>query len=226
MVKEDQSGMEQMQTKIISISSKEGIEEAIQLTPKLIDEGEIIAFPTDTLYGIGCNAFDEQAIRKLYHLKNRNFSKPINVLIGSVEQLYDITDKIPSIAKEIIKEFWPGDLTLVLTKKRVVPNILTAGLDTIGVRMPNNEVTLRMICEIGKPLATTSANISGKPSITNAKQILEYFNKKIPLILDGGESEIGQESTIISLVSSPPKILRQGSLSSEKLKKILPDLEN
>ena len=214
-----------MHTKIISFSSEDNIEEAIKFASNLIDEGEIIAFPTDTLYGLGCNAFDERAIRKLYKLKNRDLSKPINVLIGSEKQLSDITDRNLSITKELTKEFWPGDLTLILNKNQNVPDILTAGLKTIGVRMPNNEATLRMISEIGKPLAATSANISGKPSITNAKQILEYFDKKIPLILDGGESEIGEESTIISLITTPPKILRQGSLSIEKLKKIIHNLE-
>jgi L-threonylcarbamoyladenylate synthase len=214
-----------MQTKIISVSSEENLEEAIKLTVKLIDKGEIIAFPTDTLYGLGCDAFNVQAIKKLYQIKKRDFSKPINVLIGSEEQLPFITDIISPIIEDIIKEFWPGDLTLILNKRREVPDVLTAGLNTIGVRMPDNSVTLRMIREIGKPLATTSANISGKPSITNAQQIIENFNTRIPLILDGGDSKIGQESTIISLVTSPPKIVRQGSLPLKKLRKIIHDLE-
>ncbi|MCG3220541.1 MAG: threonylcarbamoyl-AMP synthase [Candidatus Heimdallarchaeota archaeon] len=214
-----------MQTEIIALSSESSIKKSIKLAAELIEEGEIIAFPTDTLYGLGCNVFDENAIRNLFEIKSRDLAKPINVLIGSKEQLSYVAEKIPDITNKIIKEFWPGDLTLILHKKSEIPNILTNGIDTIGVRMPNNEVTLRLICEIDKPLATTSANISGKPSITNAIQILENFKDKIPLILDGGESKIGKESTIISLVTEPPSVIRLGSLSIEKLKRVIPNLE-
>ena len=214
-----------MNTKIINLSSEELIQKSLKIAAELIKEGEIIAFPTDTIYGLGCSVFNEMAIKKLFALKSRDLTKPINVLIGSREQLSYIAEEIPESINEIIKEFWPGDLTLILTKKKEIPEILTSGLNTIGVRMPNNKVTLRLICEINTPLAATSANISGKPSITNAKQIFDHFQNKIPLILDGGRSEIGEESTIISLVTSPPKVLRHGSLSVEKLKKIITNLE-
>lgn len=214
-----------MQTEIIVLSSEVSIRKSIKLAAELIEEGEIIAFPTDTLYGLGCSIFDENAIRNLFELKCRNLTKPINALIGSIEQLSYVAENIPLIVYEVIKEFWPGDLTLILQKKNEIPNILTNGMNTIGVRMPNNEVTLRLICEVDKPLATTSANISGKPSITNAKQVLDNFRNKIPLILDSGESKIGKESTIISLVTEPPSIIRQGSLSIEKLKRIIPNLK-
>ncbi|MHA2309351.1 MAG: L-threonylcarbamoyladenylate synthase [Candidatus Heimdallarchaeaceae archaeon] len=217
--------MKDLQTETIELSSESSIQKAIKLAAEMIDEGEIIAFPTDTLYGLGCNVFNESAIRNLFEIKNRSFTNPINVLIGSIEQLSYVAENIPIIAHKVIKEFWPGDLTIILHKRSMVPNILTNGKGTIGVRLPNNDVTLRLICEIDKPLATTSANISERPSITNADQILENFKDKIPLILDGGESKIGEESTIISLVTEPPSVIRLGSLSIEKLKRIIHNLE-
>ncbi|MCG3226837.1 MAG: threonylcarbamoyl-AMP synthase [Candidatus Heimdallarchaeota archaeon] len=217
--------MKDLQTETIELSSESSIQKAIKLATEMIDEGEIIAFPTDTLYGLGCNVFNESAIRNLFEIKNRSFTKPINVLIGSIEQLSYVAENIPIIVHEVIREFWPGDLTLILHKRGEIPSILTNGMSTIGVRMPNNDVTLRLIREIDKPLATTSANISGRPSITNANQILENFEDKIPLILDGGVSEIGEESTIVSLVTEPPSVIRVGSLPIEKLKRIINNLE-
>jgi L-threonylcarbamoyladenylate synthase len=213
-----------MQTEIISLSSDDSIQQALKSAAKLIEEGKIIAFPTDTLYGLGCNVFDEKAIKNLFNLKSRDLTKPINVLIGSNKQLSYVADKIPDNVEEIMNEFWPGDLTLIFHKKKKIPKILTGGLETIGVRMPNNDFTLDLICKIDTPLATTSANVSGKPSITNAHQILENFENRIPLILDGGDSEIGQESTIVSLVTDPPSVIRKGSLSINRLKLLLPNL--
>ena len=214
-----------MNTEIISLSSEESIAKSLKLAVKFLKEGKIIAFPTDTLYGLGCDVFNNEAIRNLFDLKNRDYKKPINVLIGSKKQLTTVAKDLPTEIDRIIDEFWPGDLTLILSKKEEIPEILTGGLNTIGVRMPNNEITLKLICEVNTPLATTSANISGKPSITEALQIYDNFKNKIPLILDDGTSKIGTESTIVNLISVPPKVIRQGSLSFQRLKKTISDLE-
>jgi L-threonylcarbamoyladenylate synthase len=197
----------------------------IQKAADFINDGMIIAFPTDTLYGIGCDPFNIEAINKLFSLKSRTKQKPINLLIDSERQLNEIVEDLPDVTQLLIESFWPGALTLIFKKKKIIPSILTSNLPTIGVRMPNNQIILELIKKVKRPLAVTSANISGKPSTTNAKQVYENFRDKIPLILDGGETSIGKESTIMDLTVIPPKILREGVLKMEDIQAILPYVE-
>ena len=214
-----------MKERIIPINPNQIDMAVIQLAADYIVKGEIVAFPTDTLYGIGCDPFNIKAIEKMFSLKSRSKQKPINLLIESENQLHEITEDLPTITQLLIEDFWPGALTLIFKKKKTIPSILTSNLPSIGIRMPNNPIILELIRKVKRPLAVTSANISGKPNTTNAKQVYENFRKEIPLILDGGETSAGKESTIIDLTVDPPKILREGILRLEEIRETLPYIE-
>lgn len=187
---------------------------------QIIKNGGIVIFPTETVYGIGANAFDEDAIRKLYNVKKRPLNKPISLLVNSVDMIEEVAKDITDLEYNLIKEFFPGPLTIILKKKDIIPNIVTANSDTVGIRMPANEIALNLINYAGVPIATPSANISGKPSGINLKSIIEDFTGKVDYFIDGGQSKIGYASTIVQVINDVPHILRQGSISEEKIKNI------
>ncbi|MHA1303430.1 MAG: L-threonylcarbamoyladenylate synthase [Candidatus Heimdallarchaeaceae archaeon] len=214
-----------MNTKILKIDSREIEDRLIEQAVLYLKSGDVIAFPTDTVYGVGANVFDEQAVNKIFEIKQRPRDKPINVLISSMDQLEQLIEGINPLAERLFRLFWPGALTLILLKKDSVPEVVTAGKYTIGVRMPKNPVALKIIEELGSPLAATSANISGKKSPLNAKEVFEQLGGRIPLILDGGETQERVESTILDLSSKKPKILREGGIPSEKLKRVISDFQ-
>ncbi len=182
-----------------------------------IRDGEIVVFPTDTVYGIGVNGLDEEAINKLYEIKNRPKDKPICLLVSSIEMAKEIAKDISDKELSIIEKFFPGPLTIILNKKEIVPDILTAGKNTVGIRMPDNEIAIKLIKQAGVPIATTSANITGKPSGTNIKQIKKDFEGKVENYIDGGESKIGVPSTIVQVVNGQVKILREGVIKKEEI---------
>ena len=192
---------------------------------KIIREGGIVVFPTDTVYGIGVNGLDENAIKKLYEVKNRPFTKPINFLVSSIEMIESVTEYITDIEYALIKEFFPGPLTIILKKNKNVPDIVTAGKDTIGIRMPDENIALKLIEYSGVPVATSSANISGNPNETNIDNIIKYFNTKVDYYIDGGISKIGVPSTIIQVIEGKPIVLREGSISKEKIMEKIQDLK-
>lgn len=185
---------------------------------QIIQEGGIVIFPTETVYGIGVNGLNETAIKKLYEVKQRPTNKPISLLVNSIEMIEKVAKDITEIEYDLIKRFLPGPLTIVLKKKDIVPDIVTAGFDTIGIRMPENEIALNLIEYAGVPIATPSANISGKPSGTNLKEIMKDFNDKVDYFIDGGISKIGMASTIVQIIDSNPHILRKGKISEEQIK--------
>lgn len=189
----------------------------LNLPAKILKEGNVVVYPTDTVYGIG-TIVEENALRKLFAAKKRDLNKPINVLISDIKMIYEVAEDISALELKIIKNFFPGPLTIILKKKKGIPDILTAGLDTVGVRMPDNEIALKLISLVNHPLATTSANISGKPSDTNiaaAKKDLEASN--VAMFIDGGESKIGIPSTIVKVQNNEIIILREGSISKEDI---------
>ncbi len=183
-----------------------------------IKSGGIFAFPTDTVYGLGCDIFNAEAGNKIYEIKSRDRRKPLTALIGSIEQVEEICLDIPPIYYKLAQTFFPGALTLVLKKKESISDTITAGLQTIGVRMPNSQYLLDVIATLGAPIASTSANISAKGSVRNSTQVINEFSGIIPLIIDGGECTIGIESTVCDISGAEIKLLRQGAIDSMKLK--------
>lgn len=188
---------------------------------KKLQNGGIGIFPTDTVYGIGCNAFDEISIQKLFEIKHRNFFKPISVLISNQEMLNSLVEYISPEEQKLIDNFWPGALTIIFRKRNNISNLLTSNLNTIGIRMPNNKITLDLLNYSNIPLATTSANISGENSGTNIYDFYNKFNNKVDFIIDNGDSHIGQASTIVQLINGSPKILREGCISEKQIINVL-----
>ncbi|MFW9852721.1 MAG: L-threonylcarbamoyladenylate synthase [Candidatus Thorarchaeota archaeon] len=213
-----------METEILTVNPVQLNLNKIRTAVEYIQDGEIVAFPTDTIYGIGCDVFIPEAVENIYSIKNRSLDKPINVLVSSQEQIYDIAKNVKSKFFKLVEEFWPGPLTIVVEKNSDVPDIVTSNLNTVGVRMPNNPIVISIIDMINTPLATTSANIAEEESAVTAEKVLEYFNGKIPCVIDGGRTDIGEPSTIVDIASDPPRIIRQGAISSVELRKILSNI--
>lgn len=178
---------------------------------EVLDNDGLIIFPTDTVYGIACNSFSDAAIKKLFLAKNRSFDKPIGVLTNSIEKIYMIAKNINDLERELVDKYFPGNLTIIFDKKDNVSNLLTANKDTIGIRIPDNEVALNILEKYPYPLATTSVNIAGKKEGTEINDFLEEFKDKVDIIIDGGKTnEI--PSTIVRVENNKINILREGSL--------------
>ena len=195
--------------------------EYIDEAAELIKSGEIVAFPTETVYGLGGNALDKSAIEKIYIAKNRPKDNPFIVHVTDIEQ----ADKVAFIsddAKKIFEQFAPGPITVVLPKRDCIPYEATAGLDTVGIRMPSHPMCREFLRACGLPIAAPSANVSKRVSPTRAEYVYEDMNGRIPLILDGGECQVGIESTVLSLCTDVPTILRPGIITAEKLIEFLP----
>lgn len=200
-----------METIILPAENTASIQTAIEL----LQEGEIVAFPTDTVYGLGANAFYSPGIIKLFEAKGRDANKAIAVLIGDINQLELLTEELNETAKILAKKFWPGALTLVVPKKTELPELLTAG-NSIGIRIPDHPVALELLKEFG-PIAATSANLSGKTSPHDARDVLKQLNKRIPLILDGGRCSGGIPSTVVDCSNGEVRILRPGAISQQEI---------
>lgn len=186
-----------------------------------LQNGAIGIFPTDTVYGIGCDAFNEKAIHRLFEYKQRDYSKPINVLISNFDMLNYFVEDISEKEKILINKFWPGALTIIFKKNNNVSNLLTAGLNTIGIRMPNNQIVLDLINYSNIPLATTSANLSGKDSGIKINDFYDLFNNKVDFIIDNGITSIKKASTVVQIINDKPHILREGSISKEQIEDAL-----
>lgn len=191
----------------------------VEIASEFIKQGKIVVFPTETVYGIGTNGLDEKAVRKLYEVKKRPLNKPISLLVSNMEMVKSIAKDITEIEYKIMEKFFPGPLTIILKKKDIVPDIVTAGQETVGVRMPSGEIARKLVELSGVPIATPSANISGEPSGTNLLEIKKHFEENVDFYIDGGNSELGISSTIVQVIDGKPKILRQGSLTLEQIEK-------
>lgn len=192
---------------------KNGInEDEMKECVDIIKNGGIVIFPTDTVYGIGCNVFNENAIKKIFEIKNREYNKPINVLCSNIKDIHNLALELKEKEKEIIDKYMPGACTLIVNKKKEISNLLTAGLNTVGVRIPDNNIAIELISKCGIPIATTSANISGKMDNVEIGNIFEEFRDKVDIIIDGGKSKIGVPSTIVEVERDKIKVLRQGNL--------------
>lgn len=192
---------------------------------RIIRKGGLVAFPTETVYGLSANALNRRACLKLFKAKNRPFNDPLIVHIASKEDVFRLAREISDTALKLIDRFWPGPLTLILKKSRLVPKIVTAGLDSVAVRMPANEIALAIIKAAKVPIAAPSANLFGRPSPTTPRHVLEDLSGKIDLLIDGGKVNVGIESTILDLAHQPHRILRPGGVSIEKIKELIPQIE-
>ena len=193
----------------------------IEYAAKLINSGKLVAVPTETVYGLSASGFCESAVEEIYNVKGRPETKPISLLVSDMGSVENFCIDIPQEAYILADKFWPGPLTMILFKKDIIPNIVTAGGKTVGVRCPDHPLTLELLKKCEKPLATPSANISGMPSPKSADDVLSYFNGKIPCVIDGGVCSVGIESTIVDMTVTPPKILRQGGLSRADIENAL-----
>lgn len=193
----------------------------LKIPAKILKEGGIVVFPTETVYGIGVNALNKKAIKKLYDIKNRPLNKPISLLVNNIEMIENIAKNITEEEYTLITTFMPGPLTLILKKKEIIPDIVTANSKFVGVRMPANDVALNLIKYANVPLATSSANMSEMPSGTSIASIVDEFKDKVDYYIDGGISKIGLASTIVQIINREVHILREGPISKTEIDKIL-----
>ncbi|MBE2219334.1 MAG: threonylcarbamoyl-AMP synthase [Ignavibacteria bacterium] len=200
-----------MQTKIIN---------SAKVASQHIKKGNIVAFPTETVYGLGANAYDEKAVKKIFKAKGRPADNPLIVHVAYKRDINFLVKEITPSAKKIIKEFFPGPATVILRKNEIVPDVVTGGLDTIAIRMPASKIAREFIKACGVPIAAPSANLSGSPSPTSFVHALKDMKGKIPCILTGPDAKYGLESTVIDCTGKHPVILRPGSITLEHLKKL------
>lgn len=188
---------------------------------RVLQEGGIVAFPTDTVYGLGAIYRDEAAVSKIFEAKGRDEGKPLSILVSNIDQVNFLADfgsgKMAEKAERLMKKYWPGALTLIFKKKPGIPDNVTAGGATIGVRMPDLDVTLKIIEAAGLPLAAPSANTSGKRSSVTAEDVSEDLNGKIDMIIDGGACKVGLASTVVDMTGESPKILREGVITQKMI---------
>jgi len=197
-------------------------ETAIRRAIQVLKGGGLVAFPTDTVYGVGAHVFMPEAVAKLYTAKMRPRDRAIPILLAGAEDIALVAEEIPEVAWELMERFWPGGLTLVLPKKAAVPDMVTAGQPNVAVRVPDHPVPQALIEGLGAPLAATSANLSGHPSPITAEEVRAELGGRIELILDGGRCPGGIPSTVLDLTADPPAILRRGAVAAEEIKAILP----
>lgn len=195
--------------------------EELKVVCNLIRNGEIIIFPTETVYGIGANALDANAVGKIFAAKGRPSDNPLIVHLADRTKIEEVAQDITEVEQELIDNFMPGPFTLILKRKPIIPDIVTAGLDTVAVRIPENIIAKGIITYSGVPIAAPSANVSGKPSGTNVEDIRKELEGKVSAIIDGGETDIGLESTVVKVVDEVPVVLRPGKITPEQIKEVI-----
>lgn len=192
---------------------------------RTIQNGELVLFPTETVYGIGANALNDEAVKKIFIAKGREQDNPLILHISDMEMLSQITENISELEYKLMDNFWPGPFTIVLNKKEGIANVATCNGDTVGVRMPSNKIAHDLIKKSGCPIAAPSANISGKPSGTKLEDIIEELQDKVDYVLDGGESDIGLESTVVRVIDNEVRILRPGKITKEDIEKVVSEVK-
>ncbi len=199
--------------------------EAVQKAAELIKKGEVVGMPTETVYGLAADALKPEAVKKIFEAKGRPQDNPLIVHIADFEQLYGLCAYVPEEAEMLAEKFWPGPLTIILPKADCIPDVVSCGLDTVGIRLPSHPIARALIRASGTPIAAPSANISGKPSTTKAEHVVRDMEGRIAAVLDGGSCEVGVESTVVSLASDKPRLLRPGGITLEQLESVLGDVE-
>ena len=195
-------------------------EKSILYAAELLKDGEVVGIPTETVYGLAANAFDENAVRKIFAAKGRPADNPLIVHVSETEQIEQLVDSVPELAYKCAEKFWPGPLTMIMPKSDKIPMVTSGGLDTVGIRMPSHETARKLISACGFPLAAPSANLSGSPSPTTAQHVMDDMNGRIPAIIDGGSCDVGVESTVICFDKDAIRLLRPGFISVDDLKEV------
>jgi L-threonylcarbamoyladenylate synthase len=208
---------EKWQTKVLPVDPEQIEDKLIMEAVKVIQEGQVVAFPTDTVYGLAADSSNFEAVAEIFRIKGRSWERPLILMIAEPEDLKRVVASVPKKARQLIAHYWPGPLTLILPRAKSTLSNICAGRETIGVRCPGNNISRVLIKRAGVPLATTSANISGQPSAKTAEEVKKQLNGKIPLIINGGPTRLGVESTIVDLTESPGRILREGAIPREDL---------
>ena len=214
-----------VKTLVLKVSPVQPEPEKIKIAAQTIREGGLVAFPTETVYGLGANALDERAVLRIFQAKNRPTDNPLIVHIANKEDVYLLAETVPSKAEILIDRFWPGPLTLLMPKSELVPAATTAGLATVAIRMPSHPIARALIAEADVPIAAPSANLAGKPSPTTAQHVWDDLSGKIEVLIDGGEVGFGVESTVLDLTADPPTVLRPGPVTVGELRQILGRVE-
>lgn len=209
-----------MNTKIAKLQGKDIDEEIIEEAGKILKNGGLVVFPTETVYGLGANALDENAVKKIFKAKGRPQDNPLIVHISDIEEIKPLVKEIPDVAKKLMDKFWPGPMTIILPKTDLIPDETSAGLNSVGIRMPSNLIAKKIIAEAKCPIAAPSANLSGKPSPTDMDRCVEDLKGKVHYIIGENQSDVGVESTVIDCTSYPPCILRPGGITLEMLKEV------
>ncbi len=191
--------------------------DSVSEAAEILNRGELVGIPTETVYGLASDALNPDAVSKIFKVKGRPADNPLIVHISEVSSLYEIVESVPYKAEVLIKKFWPGPLTMIFKKKKIIPNIVTAGLDYVAVRMPSLLITRDLISKLGKPIAAPSANLSGRPSPTSYKHVVDDLNGKIAAILKGDDCSVGVESTVVDVSSSQIRLLRPGKISPKDI---------
>lgn len=214
-----------MNTKIIQINRENFTDAELAEAAEILRNGGLVAIPTETVYGLGANALDESASKKIYEAKGRPSDNPLIAHISCMDELSALVSEIPEAGRKLAEKYWPGPLTMVFPKKEIVPYGTTGGLETVAIRMPSDPVANRLIKLAGVPIAAPSANTSGRPSPTKAEHVVEDMNGKIEMIIDSGEVGIGVESTIVDVSGKVPMLLRPGAITMEMLRETLGEVE-
>ncbi len=209
-----------MDTRLVKILVTDGNDKYSDAA-RLLRDGQVVGIPTETVYGLAGNAYSEDAVKRIFEAKGRPQDNPLIVHISSFDEIYDLVSSVPEKAKQLADAFWPGPLTIILPKSEKVPQCVTGGLDTVAVRCPKHPVANKLIKIAGVPLAAPSANLSGKPSPTKAEHVYKDLNGRIPMVIDGGACDEGVESTVITLATPIPKLLRPGNITLKQLKSVL-----
>lgn len=207
-----------MDTKILS-------SDQIDIAAQIINDGGLVAIPTETVYGLAANALDPGAVSKIFMAKGRPSDNPLIVHISEIDETYKLVLDFPKQAQDLAMKFWPGPLTIILKKSDLIPNVVSGNLDTVAIRIPDNDVTRKLIKLSQKPLAAPSANLSGSPSPTTLRHVLDDMLGRIDAVLDGGDCKVGLESTVITLVSKKARILRPGYITEQQIKEVIGDVE-
>lgn len=216
---------DKMKAEIVTMTEEQPDILVLERAGEILQQGGLVAFPTETVYGLGGNALDPEASRKIYSAKGRPSDNPLIIHIADMEHLYRIVRQVPKKAEALAERYWPGPLTMIFKKADCVPVETTGGLDSVAVRMPGNRIALELIRQAGGYVAAPSANTSGRPSPTLASHVAEDLGDKIPMIIDGGLTDIGLESTIVDFTERVPTILRPGYLNQQMLEAVIGEVQ-
>lgn len=209
-----------MNTKVVIVNDENIDKAAISEAGGVIRGGGLVVFPTETVYGLGANALNEDAVKKIFLAKGRPQDNPLIVHISNIEQISLLVKSIPQVARKLMDKFWPGPMTIILEKTELIPSATSAGLDSVGIRMPSNKIARELIAAANVPIAAPSANISGRPSPTDVDRCIEDLDGKVDFIIGGSMCKVGVESTVIDCTVYPPCVLRPGGITLEMLKEI------